>query len=101
MEPQPEIVYDLYLAAYLNDHKKNILIPDYWCDSLDLARSINSGLKKNENHLIFFSPDLNKIPDFSLPIRRGALDLTRDGCYFGKILRAFSKFHFSCPLFEF
>lgn len=85
-----EIQYDLYLAAYLTAHKKNFLIPDYWCDSFDLAKSINSGLNSNENHLIFVSPDLKKVPDFSLPVR-ATLDLNEDGCYFGKILRAFSK----------
>lgn len=82
---------ELYFAAYLTDFKKNVLIPDHWCDTFDLAVSINDGLNKNQNHLIFVSPDLNKVPDFSLPVRK-ALDLTTDGCYFGKLLRAFSKY---------
>lgn len=85
-----EIQYDLYFAAYLQDFNKNVLIPDFWCNTFDLAGSINGGLNRNKNHLIFVSPDLNKIPDFSLPVRR-TLDLQTDGCYFGKILCAFSK----------
>lgn len=90
MDADIEIQYDLYFAVYLNDHKKNVLIPDFWCESLDLARAINSGLNSNENHLIFLSSDLNKIPDFSIPVRK-TLDWDVDGCYFGKIKRAFSK----------
>lgn len=90
MNPNVEIQYDLYLAAYLVDFKKNVLIPDYWADTFDVAKAINHGLNSNENHLIFVSPDMDKIPDFSLPVRR-TLDLKTDGCYFGKITRAFSK----------
>lgn len=90
MNPDVEIQYDLYLAAYLVDFKKNVLIPDYWSDTFDLAKAINYGLNSNENHLIFVSPDLNKVPDFSLPVRN-FLDLKTDGCYFGKVIRSFSK----------
>lgn len=93
MEQQVEIQYDLYFAAYLNQPKKNVLIPDYWCDTFNLANTINGGLNRNENHLIFVSPDLNKIPDFTLPVRE-AFDPVGDGCYFGKLLRAFSRFQF-------
>lgn len=85
-----EIQYDLYFAAHLTAFKKNVLIPDYWCDTFSLAASINVGLNKNKNHLIFVSPDLNTVPDFSLPVREH-LDLSTNGCYFGKIVRAFSK----------
>lgn len=90
MNPNVEIQYDLYFAAYLVDFKKNVLVPDYWVDTFDLAQSINDGLKRSANHLIFISPDLNKVPDFSIPVRR-TLDLKSDGCYFGKVTRAFSK----------
>lgn len=91
-----EIQYDLYFAAFLNGFAKNVLIPDFLCESFDLAHAINQGLNSNENHLIFFSPDLNKVPDFSLPVRE-TLNLEVDGCYFGKIVRAFSK---SCVYFH-
>lgn len=86
-----EIQYDLYFAAYLTEFKKNVLIPDYWVETLNLADSINEGLNKNKNHLVFVSPDLNKEPDFSLPVRH-TLDLNTDGCYLGKVIRAFSEF---------
>lgn len=89
MAQEVEIQYDLYLAAHLDKPKKNVLIPDYWCDTFNLAESINEGLNKHKNHLIFCSPDLNKIPDFSL-IPRETFDSNGDGCYFGKILRAFN-----------
>lgn len=85
MDPEVKIQYDLYLAVYLKDFNKNVLIPDFWCDTFNLAQSINEGLNCNKNHLIFVSPDLNKVPDFSLPVR-DTLDLDADGCYFGKIL---------------
>lgn len=90
MDPEVEIQYDLYLAAYLKDFNRNVLIPDFWCDTFDLAESINEGLNRNKNHLIFLSPDLSKVPDFSLPVRK-TLDLNTDGCYFGKIVFSFSK----------
>lgn len=90
MDPEIEIQQDLYLAAYLHDAKKNVLIPDYWCGTFDLAAAINGGLNTNQNHLIFFSPDLNKIPDFALPVHN-KFDSNIDGCYFGKVTRAFSE----------
>lgn len=86
-----EIKYDLYFAVFLTNHDKNVLIPDFWCNDFDLAGAINGILNKNKNHLIFFSPDINKYPDFTLPVRE-TLDLETDGCYFGKILRAFSEY---------
>lgn len=82
--------YHLYFVAFLNDHNKNVLIPDFWCDGFDLAKSINESLNRNENHLIFHSPNIKNDPDFTLPVRP-TLDLNIDGCYFGKIVRAFSK----------
>lgn len=90
MDPEIEIQYDLYLAVYLDDAKKNVFVPDYWCGTFDLASTINNGLNKHQNHLIFFSRDLNKISDFSLHVRT-KLDSNIDGCYFGKVTRAFSK----------
>lgn len=86
-----EIQYDLYFAVYLTELKKNVLVPDYWVDTLNLAESINEGLNKNKNHLIFVSPDLNKEPDFSTSVRH-TLDLDTDGCYIGKVVRAFSEY---------
>lgn len=70
-----------------------MVIPDYWCDSFDLAKEINEGLNRNINHLIFYSPDLTKEPDFSLPVLKEKFDADKDRCYFGKIIRAFSKKH--------
>lgn len=84
-------LYDLYLIASLNGLKKNVLIPDFWCDSFDLAKQINEGLNRNENHLIFFSSDLTKEPDFSLPVLKEKFDSDADHCYFGKTIKAFSK----------
>lgn len=87
----PEIQYDLYFAVFLTDHNRNVLIPDFWCNEFDLAAAINYVLNKNENRLVFYSPDFNKLPDFTLPV--GAIfDSNLDGCYFGKIIRAFSEY---------
>lgn len=80
----------LYFVVYLNEHKKNVVIPDFWCQSLDLANAINNGLNSHDNHRIFFSADINKDPDFSIAIPE-TFDEKVDGCYFGKLCRAFSK----------
>lgn len=84
-------MYDLYLVVNLTGLKKNVCVPDFWCDSFDLAKQINEGLNRNENHLVFFSSDLSKEPDFSLPVSKEKFDDTTDNCYFGKIIRTFSK----------
>lgn len=34
---ESEIQYDLYFAAYLTEFQKNVLIPDYWVETLNLA----------------------------------------------------------------
>lgn len=82
--------YQLYFAVFLINHGKNILIPDFWCNDFDLAASINGILNRNTNRLIFYSPDMKKDPDFTLNVG-AVVDLDSDGCYFGKLLRAFSK----------
>lgn len=60
-------------------------------DQFDLAKSINEGLNRNENHFIFFSADLNKHPDFSMEAWNGTFEAEVDRCYFGELIRAFSK----------
>lgn len=55
MSVQAETQYDLYFAAYLTALKKNVLIPDHWCDTFNLAETINGGSSQNKNHLIFVS----------------------------------------------
>lgn len=85
-----EYQYQLYFAVFLVDLDKNVLIPDFWCSEFDLAAAINGLLNRNTNRLIFYSPNANKEPDFTLAVRT-KMDLNSDGCYFGKLLRAFSK----------
>lgn len=63
----------------------------YWIANFDWGKSINEGLNRNENHLIFFSQNLEKDADFSLPVYKGSFDPSVDRCYFGKLVRAFSK----------
>lgn len=82
----------MYFGAHLTAQKKNVLIPDYWIANFNWEKSINEGLNRNENHLIFFSSDLAKDPDFSMPASKSSFDPTVDKCYFGKLVRAFSKF---------
>lgn len=82
--------YELYFVAFLNNQNKNVIIPYFWCDDIDWAKTINNGLNRNENHLIFYSPDIEKDPDFTLTTR-STFDSNSDGCYFGKLKRSFSK----------
>lgn len=91
MASQTGDMYDLYLVAHLTGLKKIVRIPDFWCDSFDLAKQINEGLNRNSNHLIFYSSDISKEPDFSLPVLKGKFDDENDHCYFGKIVKTFSK----------
>lgn len=91
MASQANEMYDLYLVVHLNGLQKNVCVPDFWCDSFNLAQQINEGLNRNVNHLIFYSSDLTKEPDFSLPILNGRFDDANDHCYFGKVIRTFSK----------
>lgn len=90
--------YDLYLGVCLTAQRKNVLVPDYWCATFDLAKSINEGLNRNENHFIFFSADLKTKPDFSMEAWKGAFEPEVDRCYFGKVVRAFSKYRYSPKL---
>lgn len=48
----------------------------------------NKNRKKNTN--IFISPDENKVPDFSLPIKY--FNQSVDACYYGFCLGKYSKF---------
>lgn len=84
--------FELYFGVNLTGMKKNVVIPYEWCDSFDWASQLNGGLNRNENHLIFFSSDSTKWPDFSLHVQKGKFDPDNDHCYFGKIIKAFSEY---------
>lgn len=92
MAGQVDEFYDLYLVVHLTGLNKNVLISNFWCDSFDWAKEINEGLNRNSNHLIFFSSDLKKEPDFTLPVLKEKFDANEDHCYFGKIIKVFSKY---------
>lgn len=81
----------LFYAAILIRSKKNVVIPSNWCETLDIAKTMNESLNRNESHVIFVSPDKNKEANFALNID-GQFDLTCDGCFWAKITKVFSKY---------
>lgn len=63
-----------------------------WIYELSPAKTLNNRINRNQKHLIFWSPNINRQPDFSLPISNVYFN-DRDGMYRGKILKCFGEIH--------
>lgn len=85
------MAFNLFYSAILVKYKKNVIIPHNWCKTLNIAETMNEGLNRNTNHVIFYSVDMDKQGNFELPIDK-ILDLNEDGCYWAKIVRCFGEY---------
>lgn len=66
----------------------NLCIPACWMYAIDVVRAFNSGLNSNKKRRIFFSKDLNRSPNFLLPIRN-MFHENEDACYLARTTRSF------------
>lgn len=66
------------------------VIPVHWIKGFDLIGSINYGVNCAETHVVFYCGDINKPPNFSVPIFP-SICRNGDGCYLARINKFFGK----------
>lgn len=84
---------NLFLTIFLCDCRRKIIVPFNFIKKLNFAKTFNNRINRNQNHLVYFSTDLEDSPDFDLPVSKKFL-FNRKACYIGKLLKAFGKFFF-------
>lgn len=78
----------MFYHVILIGDKKNLCIPSSWVFNVDIVKSFNSGVNRNEKKRIFFSQHSERTPNFLLPLK-SEYDANEDGCYLAKIKSAF------------
>lgn len=81
---------DLYFVAKLCKFKKIVVVPLKYIFKLDLAKSLNYRINRNQKHILFWSTDLSKEPNFTLPL--DARFDENDACFYARFLKVFSKY---------
>lgn len=81
---------DIFIAAKLQCSSKIVVLPVHFIHELDYVKTFNNRLNRNQIHLIFWSQDHNKEPDFNLPVSLRFNEKT-DACFHVKLLQAFRK----------
>lgn len=71
--------------------QKLVAVPIKFIYKLDFAKSLNNRLNRNQVHLMFWSSDFKKEPNFDLPISQ-RFEHNIDSCFDVKFLRAFGKY---------
>lgn len=84
-----------FLAAKLECCKKTVVVPANFIYQLDSAKTFNNGINRNQVHLMFWSQNQTKQPNFNLPISMQFSSI--DACFDVKIQRAFGMYNkYSC-----
>lgn len=74
---------NLYLAVVLKHSREKIIVPETWCDELNLTFAFNNGgNRQSKMRKIFFSPDENKRANFNIDIKEN-FTTEEDACYYG------------------
>lgn len=89
----------MYFAIFLIDSEINLLVPAKWIFFLNINDIANNGIFSTEEHLIFFSENIDKSPDFFTPVRRHFIRNV-DACYHANIVKVFGTYNHSFGLFR-
>lgn len=81
---------NLTVVAILCKCRQKLAVPLRNIYKLNLAKSLNNRINRNQEHLMFWSSDLSKEPNFNLPIA-DQFDKSQDACFMVKLLKVFGK----------
>lgn len=82
---------NLTVVAILSECSKTLTVPLQYIYKFDLAKALNYRINRNQEHLMFWSSDYKKAPNFDLPISH-QFDKSKDACYKVKLFKVFGKF---------
>lgn len=80
-----------FSVVRLKKLRDNIVVQDKWVENMYNAKTKKYGCPPTRQKVIFYSPNENEIPDFSLTVQDN-FDATVVACYQGYILKTFGKF---------
>lgn len=86
---------DLTIVAKICKLPKIVVVPLENIYKLDLVKPLNNRINRNQVHLMYWSNDHKKKPNFNLPISQ-QFDNSVESCYNVKLHKVFSK----CLLFQ-
>lgn len=81
---------NLFIVCKLVNIPKIVVVPINFIFELDLVKSLNYRLNRNQTHLMFWSSDHTKNPNFDLDISH-RFEHNVDACFNIKILKAFDN----------
>lgn len=82
---------ELLIAAKIFKCAKTVVVPVDYIYELNFAKTFNNGINRNQIHLMFYSNDPTKKPNFQLPVS-DEFDASTDSCFDVKLLRAFCEY---------
>lgn len=80
----------LLIVAKICDLPKIVAVPLKSVNKLDIAKALNNRINRNQKHLLFWSSDSKKQPNFNAPIAT-QFNHSVDACYNVKLLKVFGK----------
>lgn len=81
---------NIFVVAYLLKPRKIVVIPAKFIYKLCLSKTLNYCINRNQPHLIFWSNNFDRHPNFHRPLSKKFL-LDHNVCYHAKLLKAFGK----------
>lgn len=81
---------NVYIVAKLWKRPNIVTIPLRYVLNLDLAKSLNNRINRNQKHVIFWSEDDSKEPNFNLPLS-SEFNRSTDSCFEVKFLKVFAN----------
>lgn len=80
----------MYFVSVTCLSKDILIVPSFWVYNFDVDRSLNHGIDKTDERLIFYSEHQNRKANFFAPIKK-KFRSNIDCCYKAKIIKAFGK----------
>lgn len=80
----------ILLAAKIESCKKIVVVPVNFIYGFDFVKTFNNSLNRNQKHLLFWSQNDKKEPNFNLAVSK-VFNSSTDSCFHVKLLKAFSS----------
>lgn len=82
----------LSVVVKICNYAKIVVVPLQYIYKLNFAKSLNNRINRNQTHLMFWSEDLTKEPNFDIPISTD-FSSQNDACYNVKLLKVFGEYY--------
>lgn len=79
----------ILIAAKIESCKKIVVVPVNFIYGLGFVKSFNNSLNRNQKHLLFWSENDRKEPNFNLAVSK-VFNSSTDACFHVKLLKAFN-----------